>query len=86
MYGHVLSQALSRPFRTLKAEIQAQVSGVNKLAPEQVCHSVALFLCDNYHPIGVSDNVAGGGGQNRPWVLGTLIYESFKLERRGILV
>ena len=26
----------------------------------------------------------GGGGQNRPWVLGTLIYEGVKLERAGI--
>jgi len=27
-----------------------------------------------------------GGGQNRPWVLGTLIYEGFKLERWGRFV
>jgi hypothetical protein len=40
------------------------VCGVNKLAPEQVCHSVAQFLRDNCHPIGVSDNM--GGRQNRP--------------------
>jgi hypothetical protein len=26
------------------------------------------------------------GGQNRPWVLGTLIYEGVILERGGILV
>ena len=38
------------------------VFGVNKLAPEQVCHSVAQFFPDNYHTIAVSDNMVGEGG------------------------
>jgi hypothetical protein len=30
--------------------------------------------------------ILGGGVQNRPWVLGTLIYEGVKLQRAGRLV
>jgi hypothetical protein len=59
---------------------------VNKLASEQVCHSLAQFSSDNYHHIGVFNNMEGEVKQIRPWVLGTLIYKYFKLERMGRLV
>lgn len=36
--------------------------------------------------IGVDGNCEGGGGQNRPWILRTLIYEGINLGRWGRLV
>lgn len=31
----------------------------------------------------LANNMGGGGVQNTPWVLGTLIYEGLKLRKRG---
>jgi hypothetical protein len=48
-----------------------------------------LFMLSTYnikahnrsnHGLNLSNNIWGGGGGNRPWVLGTLIYEELKLE------
>jgi hypothetical protein len=39
-----------------------------------------------YHRRNLTNNIGGVGGGNRPWLLGTLIYEGVKLERRESFV
>jgi hypothetical protein len=48
------------------------------LLPKAISETSRVCMC-----IGVTCVVTlgGGGGQNRPWVLGTLIYEGVNLER-----
>ena len=44
------------------------------------CDKMNMYHHHHHHRRNLANNI-GGEGQNRPWVLGTLIYEGVKLER-----